>query len=290
MNDLIHIKGLTKHYEGFTLDGVTLVVAPGEVVGLIGRNGAGKTTLIKSLLGLIAYDEGTADLLGEKANIRNPHLSKAKQRVGTVFDTGAFPPSLQVGDIATLGYVSFGKDWDYHLFDRLIHDISLNGRKTVQELSRGMGMRVQLAFALAHHPDLLVLDEATAGLDPLAREEMLDVLRDFMSTNEQGGILLATHITTDLEHIADRIVCLDEGHIAFDLTHDQICDEAGIAHLSAEQTERVVEPGMHYLRHEYSCDLLVPDRRTFAHRHPDVAIDAATIESYMTLYLKGELV
>lgn len=289
MEDLIHIEGLTKRYEGFTLDGVSLDVAPGEVVGLVGRNGAGKTTLIKSLLGLIAYDGGAAELLGERASVTNPRLAAVKRHIGTVFDTIAFPQRLKVRDVAAMGSVSYGAAWDYRLFDSLVHDIALDGRKAVSDLSRGMGMRLQLAFALAHHPDLLILDEATAGLDPLAREDVLDVLRDFMTEREGRGILLATHITTDLEHIADRIVCLDEGRVAFDLTRDQICDEAGIAHLRAEETGRLLESGMRYLRRAYSCDLLVPDRRTFAREHPDVAVEAADIESYMTLTLKGDL-
>ena len=289
MDDLIRIKGLTKRYEGFTLDDVSLDVAPGEVVGLVGRNGAGKTTLIKSLLGLIAYDGGDAELLGERVSVTNPRLATVKRHIGTVFDTIAFPQTLRVRDVATLGHVSFGAAWDDRLFDDLVHDAALDGRKVVRDLSRGMGMRLQLAFALAHRPDLLVLDEATAGLDPLAREDMLDVLRGFMAEREGRGILLATHITTDLEHIADRVVCLDEGRVAFDLTRDAICDEAGIAHLRSEEAERLLEPGMRYLRHEYSCDLLVPDRRTFAHEHPDVTVDAADIESYMTLALKGAL-
>ena len=289
MDDLIRIKGLTKRYEGFTLDGVSLNVAPGEVVGLVGRNGAGKTTLIKSLLGLIAYDGGDAELLGERASVTNPRLATVKRHIGTVFDTIAFPQTLRVRDVATLGHVSFGTAWDYRHFDELVHDAALDGRKAVRELSRGMGMRLQLAFALAHHPDLLVLDEATAGLDPLAREDMLDVLRSFMAEREGRAILLATHITSDLEHVADRIVCLEKGRVAFDLTRDAICDEAGIARLRGEEANRILEPGMRYLRHEYSYDLLVPDRRTFAHAHPEVAIDAADIESYMTLALKGEL-
>lgn len=289
MEDLIRIKDLTKRYEGFTLDGVSLDVAPSEVVGLVGRNGAGKTTLIKSLLGLIPYDGGAAELLGERASVTNPRLAAVKRHVGTVFDTIAFPQTLRVRDVATLGSLSYGDMWDYQLFDGLVHDVALDGKKVVRDLSRGMGMRLQLAFALAHRPDLLVLDEATAGLDPLAREDVLDVLRGFMAEREGHGILLATHITTDLEHIADRIVCLDEGRITFALTRDAICDEAGIAHLRSEEAEHLLEPGMRYLRHEYSCDLLVPDRRAFAREHPDIAVDAADIESYMTITLKGDL-
>lgn len=289
MEDLIHIEGLTKRYEGFTLDGVSIDVAPGEVVGLVGRNGTGKTTLIKCLLGLIAYDGGTAELLGERAGVTNSQLAAVKRRVGAVFDTIAFPQALRVRDVATLGHVSYGVAWDDRLFDSLVQGSALDGRKAVSDLSRGMGMRLQLAFALAHRPNLLVLDEATAGLDPLAREDMLDVLRDFMTEREGRGILLATHITTDLEHIADRVICLDGGRVAFDLTRDAICDEAGIAHLRSEEAERLLEPNMRYLRREYSCDLLVPDRRAFARKHPGVTVDAADIESYMTLALKGTL-
>ncbi len=156
-----------------------------------------------------------------------------------------------------------------------------------------MGMKLTLAFALAHHPELLVLDEATAGLDPIARDEVLDILRDFVAEGDRG-ILMSTHITSDLEKIADEIVCVDNGAIVFTSPKDVITDEAGVARCRAAEVETllasgVVAPGAaHVMRHDYGTDVLVPDRFAVARAFPDLVVDKATIEDYMTLTLKGE--
>lgn len=287
MNHLINMMGVTKRYKDFTLDTMNLVVDPGEVVGLIGRNGAGKTTLIKSLLGIVRTSDGTIELLGETGQ----PAAAAHERVGVVFDICPFVGEMRVSDVASLGKATF-TTWNATKFDDLCRDFSLDGGKRVKELSRGLGMRLQLAFALAHDPLLLVLDEPTAGLDPIAREEALDDLRDFM--DDDHAILVSSHITTDLEHVADRIVCIDEGRIVFDVSRDDICDAAGIAHCRAEEVDAVVQSGLtgadkRVLHGAFSTDVLVPDRVAFAREFPDVVLDRATIEEYMTLMLKGDV-
>ena len=156
-----------------------------------------------------------------------------------------------------------------------------------------MGMKLQLACALAHNPDLLILDEATAGLDPMARDEILDLLRDFMA-DESRGILISSHITTDLEKIADRVVCIDQGRIAFDVEKDLITDMAGVAHCRTAEFEDVrasdlFAPGeLRWIRQPMSVDVLVPDRFAFAKRFPRIVCDRATIDDYLQLTLKGE--
>ena len=156
-----------------------------------------------------------------------------------------------------------------------------------------MGMKLSLAFALAHRPDLLVLDEATAGLDPLARDEVLDLLRGFME-EEGHAILMSTHITTDLEKIADEVVCIDEGRLAFSAPKDAICDDAGIARCRTADLERLASSGafaagsLRALPRGMAVDVLVPDRFACARALPDVAVDRASIEDYMTIMLKGE--
>jgi len=285
MNHLINMMGVTKHYKDFTLDSMNLTVDPGEVVGLIGRNGAGKTTLIKSLLGIVRTSDGTIELLGGTGL----PATAAHERMGVVFDVCPFVGEMCVSDVASLGKATF-TTWDATRFDDLCHDFSLDGSKRVKELSRGLGMRLQLAFALAHDPLLLVLDEPTAGLDPIAREEALDDLRDFM--DDDHAILISSHITTDLEHIADRIVCIDEGRIVFDISKDGICDTAGIARCRAEEVDAVVGSKLtgtdkHVSHGAFSTDVLVPDRVAFAREFPDVTLDRTTIEEYMALMLKG---
>lgn len=292
MSALIEARGLTKHYDGFSLEGVDLTVSEGEVVGFIGQNGAGKSTTIKALLGLIKVDGGDASVLGTPSDeLSRTSGAATKERVGVVFDTVSLPGHLRVSDVGRI-YRSAYASWDAHAFDRLARELDLDPRKAVKDLSRGMGMKLSLACALAHDPQVLILDEATAGLDPMARDEALDRLRDFVA--EPGrAILMSSHITSDLERIADRIVCIDAGRIVFDLPKDVITDETGIARCRVADFERVAASGvvpereLRYLRHDYGIDVLVPDRFAFAEMFPDIPCDRMTIDDYMALTLKG---
>lgn len=294
---LLEASGLTKTYSDFKLDGVNLAVEPGSVVGLVGTNGAGKTTLIKSLLGLVRPDGGQAKLFGRSMwedgspRAAAQEAAQVKERVGVVFDGVSFPGELLVRDVARVMPAAY-RTWDTALFGCYLERFGLDGRKRVKELSRGMGMKLMLACALSHGADLLILDEATAGLDPMAREEILGILRDFMAGGEGRGILLATHITSDLEHIADYVVCLDAGKLAFSLEKDAISDMAGIARCRASELEQVLDAGgfegARFVRNSLNTDVLVPDRRAFARVFPHIALDKADIESYMSLTLKGE--
>lgn len=289
---LMKMDNLGKRYDDFSLEGINVAVEPGCVVGLVGSNGAGKTTTLKAALGMIAADEGEVRLFGQPIEPHGKTLDAVKARIGVVLDTCAFPGSCRVGDVTSIGRAAYA-NWDETYWESLIATFELPPKKKVGKLSRGMGMKLTLAFALAHRPELLVLDEATAGLDPLARDEVLDILRDFMADGKRG-ILMSTHITSDLEKIADVVTCIDEGQVAFSLPKDAITDEAGIAHCRASELEAVLKsdlfgPGtLHVLRHNYGTDVLVPDRFAFVRAFPDVAVDAATIEDYLTLTLKGE--
>lgn len=290
MTHLIEATGLTKHYEGFSLDGVDLTVDDGEVVGFVGKNGAGKSTTIKALLGLIGVDAGEARLLGQ-VSTGGGLAPEVRERIGVVFDTVSVPPHLKVGDVGRLYGRAF-RTWEGRAFARRLKDFGLDAGKQVKELSRGMGMKLSLACALSHGSSLLILDEATAGLDPMAREEVLDMLRDFVAAPGRA-ILMSSHITSDLERIADRVVCIDEGRIVFDLAKDAITDEMGVARCRVADFERIASSGfvpeseLRYQRNEYGIDVLVPDRYDFARRFPDVPCDRMTIDDYMTLMLKG---
>lgn len=184
--------------------------------------------------------------------------------------------------------------WSPADFEQRLAQFQLPKSKTVKDLSRGMSMKLSLACALAHDPDLLILDEATAGLDPLAREEALDILRGYMR-DERHGILMSSHITSDLEKIADYIVCIDAGRIVFAVEKDTITDLAGIAHCRATDYERIAESGffapgeLRSMRHPYGIDVLAPDRFAFAENFKNIAVDKADIDVYMGMMLKGEV-
>ena len=290
---LIEAHGLTKHYQDFSLEKVDLTVDEGEIVGFVGQNGAGKSTTIKALLGLTALDGGTARILGADVNdlARGTATARIKEQIGVVFDTVSMPGHLRVADVGRVHARAFDQ-WNQHLFDQLVREFGLGPNKQVKDLSRGMGMKLSLACALSHGARLLVLDEATAGLDPMARDEILDRLRAFVE--EPGrAVLMSSHITSDLEKIADRVLCIESGRIVFDLAKDEITDEMGIARCRVAEFEAVAASGiipereLRYRRHDYGIDLLVPDRFAFARQFPNIPVDHMTIDDYMTLTLKG---
>lgn len=289
---LIKASGLTKHYDGFSLQGVTFAVAEGEVVGFVGKNGAGKSTTIKALLGLIKLDGGAGSVLGhDSAMLSHPEGARIKEQVGVVFDTISMPGHLKVSEVARVYECAFAT-WDQRAFQSYLGRFELPADKAVKDLSRGMGMKLSLACALSHGAQLLILDEATAGLDPMARDEVLDLLREFVA--EPGrAVLMSSHITSDLDKIADRVVCIDAGRIVFDRYKDEICDQMGVARCRVADFEAIAASGiipereLVYLRHDYGIDVLVPDRFAFAENFPQVPCDRMTIDDYLALTLKG---
>lgn len=275
--------------DSFALHDVSLAVAPGEIVGFVGANGAGKTTTIRVALGLQRIGAGEVELFGEPfgADASDQVQRAVRSRIGVVLDTCPFPSELRICQMVTCLKPAFSQ-WDDSLFDGLIARFGINPKTKVKELSRGMGMKLQIAVALSHGADLLLLDEATAGLDPLARDEILEMLQEFVGDGERG-VLLSSHITSDLERVADRVVGIDAGRIIFDVPRETITDTAGVAHCAAGRVAEVLEcvPGARVAKREFSCDVLVPNRFEFAQAFPEVACDRANVGDYLHFMLKG---
>lgn len=289
---LLEAHRLCKRYGDFTLRNVDLTVRPGEIVGYVGRNGAGKTTTIKALLGLIAPDGGEGTVLGTPIRrMGGADGVVAKEQVGVVFDTVAFPDTLRIRDVNGLLRRCY-RQWDERRFAAYLKRFGLPDTRKVKELSRGMGMKLSLACALSHGARLLILDEATAGLDPMARDEVLDLLREFVADDEHG-VLMSSHITSDLERIADRVVCIDDGRIVFDKPKDEIIDTMGVARCRARDIDAILGSDVfggatpRILHHEYGVDLAVPDRFAFAEAFPDIPCDRMSIDDYLHFMIKG---
>ena len=290
----LRVNGLTKRYEGFTLDAVSLDVPRGSVVGLIGQNGAGKTTLMKAILGTIHADGGSIQLFGRKlSELSDAELISMRGRVGFVSATTAYPGVMTVSEVATMSRMAFPA-FDQVAFERIATRMDLlpgSARKRISELSRGMGMKLQLACVLASGADLIIMDEPTAGLDPIVREEVLDIVREWMEDDAHSA-LISSHITTDLEKLADYLVLIDNGRVILTCDRDAI-DLMGVAHLRTNELDRVREDGLvsevRVLRHDLSWDLLVPDRAAFARAYPDYVCDRASIDDVMVLLVKGEV-
>ncbi len=295
---LLEARGLIKRYDGFALQNVSFAVEPGQIVGFIGQNGAGKSTTIKALLGLIALDAGEARVLGVSPRELSASSAAVKERIDVVFDTVSMPPHMKVREVGKLMSRAYAT-WDASAFERLLIQFKLDGDKAIKELSRGMGMKLGLACALAHDPQVLILDEATAGLDPMARDEVLDMLREFVAVEDASGdpchaILMSSHITSDLDKIADEVVCIDEGRIVFSCAKDEICDLMGVARCRAAEVEHVLtSPSapaeLRVLHRDYGVDVLVPDRFEFARTFPQIPCDRVSIDDYMALMLKGSV-
>ena len=290
MSNLLEIRDASRQVsDSFSLRNANLSIGSGEIIGLVGANGAGKTTIIRAALGLLKLDSGYAALFGEPlaADTPDADVRRLRSRVGVVFDTCPYPSEITVSQVGACIAPAF-PTWDSTYFEALIERFGLEPKKKMKSLSRGMGMKLQLACALSHDADLLILDEATAGLDPLARDELLDELRDYASTGDRG-VLLSSHITSDLERIADRVVGIDAGSIIFDMPREQITDAAGIAHCTAEQAQRILAcvDGARAAKREFSCDVLVPNRFEFAEAFPEVPCDRTSIDDYLHFILKG---
>lgn len=297
MSNLLKMEGVTRHVsDAFSLDNVNLIVGAGEIVGFVGANGAGKTTTIRVALGLMHIDAGSVEQFGRPFDVcaGGVDARDIRSRVGVVFDTCPFPQDHRIAQVVACVAPAYST-WDQQRFDALMDDFGLSMKTRVRELSRGMGMKLQLAVALSHAAELLVLDEATAGLDPLARDEVLDLLRAFASAPDDGtgpahGVLLSSHITSDLERIADRVVAIDAGHIIFDVARDEITDAAGVARCNEAQANMVLAcvEDARMLRREFSRDILVPNRFEFAEAFPEIPCDHATVDDYLRFFLEGE--
>jgi len=219
MNNAIEIKGLCKEFKDFALKDVGFSLPAGHIMGFVGKNGAGKTTTIRLILNMLARKSGSVKVFGLD-NIADEQ--KIKQDFGAVFDEIFFVETWKVSEVEKAIKGFFG-NWDSVLFSKYSKNFDLPANKRVKDLSRGMKMKLMLAVALSHKAKLLILDEPTSGLDPVARDELLDILGEYIS---DGGktILFSTHITSDLEKIADYITLIDNGRIFYTGTKDDLLE------------------------------------------------------------------
>ena len=253
MNNAIEIKGLTKHFPGFALEGLNLTLPSGCILGLIGENGAGKSTTIKLLLGMLTPDAGSASVLG--ADIGGD-LRPVKEEIGVVLDEPGLPHMLKAGQIdKIMGRIY--QNWSSGDFAALLRRLDLPEDKPYGDFSRGMKMKMGLAIALAHKPRLLLLDEATSGLDPVVRDDVTDLLLDF--TRDEGhSILLSSHIVSDLEKVCDYIAFLHKGKLMLLEEKDALTNEYGLLQCSLAEAEQI-DPAAVIGRRDtpYGCRLIV---------------------------------
>lgn len=277
MKYALEIKNLTKTFDSFALCDVSFTVPGGTVMGLIGENGAGKSTLIKCLLGILRPDSGEISLL-EGTGLTG---------VGYVPDECPFSDQLKVEQVGKICGGLF-PDWDEELFADYLRKFELPTDKKVKALSRGMKMKLSIAAALSHRPKLLVLDEATSGLDPVVRDEILDEFLDFLSDDDHA-ILMSSHITSDLEKICDYVTYLHKGEVTVAGAKDELLEDYGLLSCSKEDMARVA-PDFVVGKREgtFGSQALIRGRAAFRREYPDLPTDAPKLEDLMIYTMRGD--
>lgn len=284
MKNAIEIRKLKKKYDdNFELGEINLDIPSGYVIGLIGENGAGKTTLIKSILNIINIDSGDIKIFNK--NNKDEYL--VKEDIGVVLDGMFFPEIMTANDI-NIVMKSIYKNWDCELFNKYLSDFKLIKNQKIKELSKGMRKKLEIATALSHHPKLLILDEPTSGLDPVVRNDILEIFLDFIKDDEHT-ILLSTHITSDLEHIADEIVFIDNGKVILNENKDELLDNYGVLKCDIDAFSKINKDDIiRYKKNKYNYEILVSDRNKISKKYKDCVVDKITLEDLMVLVIKGE--
>ncbi len=284
MKNAIEINNLVKKYDPkFKLGDIDLKIPSGVIVGLIGENGAGKTTLIKSILNILHIDSGNIKIFGKDYKKQE---STIKEDIGVVLDDMFLPEILFVKDIDSIMKDVY-KNWDSSAYSDYLKDFGINPNKQIKTLSKGMRKKLEIATALSHHAKLLILDEPTSGLDPVVRSEVLDIFLKFIS-DEDHTILLSTHITSDLEHIADNIIFIDKGKIVLEDTRDGIMDNYGVLKCDIDYFKNIEkEDIISYRKNKYDYNILVKDKEKISKKYKNCIIDKVTLEDLMVLMIKG---
>ena len=274
------LSNVTKLYPGFALDNISLSLPRGCIMGFIGENGAGKSTTIKLILDLIHRNSGSISVLGQD-NLRG--LSQVKEHVGVVLDESCFPDNLNAVNINFILRNIF-RTWNEDKYWSLLNQFSLPRDKAVKDFSRGMKKKLSIAVALAHDTRLLILDEATSGLDPVVRDEIQDVFMDFIQ-DEGNAIFMSTHIVSDLERVSDYITLIHQGRIVFSQGKDELLENYGILKCSPGELQALNPKAIMGRRHNsFGVEALVHKSQV----PPGLTVDRAGIEEIMLYYIKGE--
>ena len=283
MENAIEIKNLSKSYEDFCLNNIILNIPKGSIVGLIGENGAGKSTLISSLLGIIKSSYEELKIFG--MDFKTDEI-QIKKDIAVIFDTthydDEFTPKF-IGQILSKVY----SNWDQATYLKYIHQFNLPMKKKIKKFSRGMKMKLEFAIAFSHDAKLLILDEATSGLDPIIRDEILSIIREY-TEDENHTVLMSSHITSDLDKISDYIAYIHEGKLLFMKPYDELREEYGVLHVGKELLDSLNrEYIIGYTKGAYSYTILVKNRLAIQSVFKDLEIMRPTVEEIMLFYAKG---
>ncbi len=280
----IELKMLMKRYNSFTLDNISFTVPKGSIMGFVGENGAGKTTTIKAILGLIHTDAGEISVLGEAAGSLSREI---KAQIGVVFDGSSLHDNLTAAEINKV-LKNIYPNWDEKDYHQYISRFELPLNKRLKEFSRGMKMKLSIAIALSHQSKLLILDEATSGLDPMVRNEILDIFLEFIQ-DEEHTILLSSHIISDIEKIADYVTFIHKGKIVFSENKDQLIYQYGVVRCPKEEVAGFDSAYIVGIReNSFGAELMIRNKDAFRRKYHQYQVERTTIEEIMLFTSRGK--
>lgn len=281
---MLKIEHLKKHYKNFSLD-CSLNVMPGCVTGLIGQNGAGKSTTFKAVLGLISCDGGTVTVLGKDLK---DFKAEDKENLGVALSDSGFSGYLTIKDIIPV-LKNLYSNFDYSFFSEQVNRFQLPLDKKIKDFSTGMKAKLKVLVAVSHNAKLLILDEPTAGLDVIARDELLELLREFMEKDEERSILISSHISGDLESLCDDIYMIHDGKIILHEDTDVLLSDYAVLKVDDEQYETLDKQSILRTKREaygYSC--LTNQKQFYLDNYPKLAIEKGTIDGVITMMIRGD--
>ena len=281
---MIQINGLKKKYKDFTLD-LTLDLPKGRVSGLVGKNGAGKSTTLKAILGLIQTDEGSVKVFGKDAfNL----TSEEKQQLGVALSDSSFSGYLTVDAVKNIlknMYHSFDEDKFLNLSEKM--KLPLN--KQIKEFSTGMKAKLKVIAALSHKAKLLIMDEPTSGLDVEARNEVLDILREYLAQDDEVSLLISSHISSDLEGLCDDIYLIDEGRLLLHEQTDELLDKYGVIKADDESFEKLEKDHiLAYKKEKFGYSLFTDEKEYYRENYPDLIIENGNIDDLILIMTGGK--
>lgn len=285
MESALLIEKLSKKYENFSLEDVNFTLPKGSIMGFIGENGAGKTTTIKLILNLIRKNSGNIKVFGLDSIIDEKQI---KEQIGVVLDDSYFHDNLKPRDICKI-MKNIYKNWDCKLFNEYLSRFKLPMNKIVKEFSKGMKVKLSIATALSHNPKLLILDEATSGLDPIMRNEILDIFLEFVQ-DEEKSIFLSSHITSDLEKIADYITFIHDGKIIFSESKDDLIYNYGVLKCGISDFQKIDKSDyISYRKNQFGFEFLIKNKSKSSKKYSDYIIDNIKLEDIMLFYIRRDM-
>ncbi len=276
----IEMSGVIKQYPGFTLNNINLALPQGSILGLVGENGAGKSTTIRLLMNATRREGGSIRVFGEDNTSRA--FQDSKNEIGVVLDEAYFPEVMTAKNVGLMMRLTY-RNWQDSVYQRYLKQLDLPREKPFREFSRGMKMKLAITVALSHQPKLLILDEATSGLDPMVRDEILEIFNDF-TRDESHSILLSSHIVSDLEKICDYIAFLHHGELILCEEKDRLLEEYVVAHLSTQELDMLPKDAVVGVKtNPYGAEALLLRQRVAA----SLNTERTTLENIILFLAKG---